>query len=25
VALNAVCGFLACAWGWFLLKERWAD
>jgi hypothetical protein len=25
VALNAVGGFLACAWGWFLLKERWAD
>lgn len=24
VALNAVGGFLACAWGWFLLKERWA-
>ena len=25
VALNAIGGFFACVWGWFLIKERWAD
>ncbi len=25
VALNAIGGFFACVWGWFLMKERWAD
>lgn len=25
IALNALGGFFACAWGWMLLKERWAD
>jgi hypothetical protein len=25
IALNAMGGFLACAWAWFLLKERWRD
>jgi hypothetical protein len=23
IALNAMGGFLACVWGWFLLKEPW--
>jgi hypothetical protein len=23
IAVNAIGGFFACVWGWFLLKERW--
>lgn len=25
VAINAIGGFFACVWGWFLIKERWSD
>ncbi len=25
IAVNAIGGFFACVWAWFLLKERWAD
>ena len=25
IALNAIGGFFACIWGWFLQQERWAS
>jgi hypothetical protein len=25
IAVNAIGGFFACVWGWFLIKERWRD
>ncbi len=25
IALNAMGGFFACTWAWFLLRERWRD